>query len=285
MSAFLKSLFLAITLNVLAAVRLAAQSPQEIVEWIYLSLAQPGSYGIAYLSAPDRRDRYFSHRIARFFAANDSHGGDLASACIDFALEVPGQDYDAAEILRTIRLRAENRGARRIVHAEFQSFGQPAHVIYEFTAVNGQWRIDDIAGQGWRLSQIPCAPATAAPKAPAAQVTGYCFKEADGTLRLDLDGTGRGEFELELWFPSGHLCAIGGPVSPSGNGWVFQERLYDGSLCQLELQATAGQGVRVSDPDHACKRQYCGQRAAMDGVEFPRATQVDCALVPRWPQN
>ncbi|WP_171052697.1 hypothetical protein [Ruegeria sediminis] len=41
------------------------------------------------------------------------------------------------------------------------------------------------------------------------------------------------------------------------------------------------QGVRIRDRDHACKSYYCGQRAHMDGAEFPLSSQVDCAQVPR----
>ncbi|TMV04830.1 hypothetical protein FGK63_17260 [Ruegeria sediminis] len=234
MTAFPVALFFAIVLSVLPSGRAAAQSPQEIVEWIYLSLAQPGSHGISYLSAPAQRDAFFSHRMSRFFAANDSHGGDLASACIDFGLEVPGQDYDAAEILRTIRLRTETQGARRIVHAEFQNFGQPAQVVYEFTAVDGRWLIDDIAGQGWRLSQIPCEPAGSGTGA-AAQASEFCFKQQDGTLRIELGQFRPSYFELEIWASHGHFCAVGGALTPTATGWRYQEQLFDGRLCGVDL--------------------------------------------------
>ncbi|MEM8956735.1 MAG: hypothetical protein AAGC86_02865 [Pseudomonadota bacterium] len=251
----------------------AAQTPEEIVRWMYSSLSQPGPAevkGLAYLSAPAQRDQYFTRRMRDFYGSNESYGDDLALSCVDFAFDIPGQDFDAAEISRTIAVTGESSGDRMTVTARFTSFGQPAAIAYDFAIEDGFWRIDDIAGPGWRVSQIPCTPRSTA--------TDLCFKTESDAFKLQPGASGVARFGLTSWQANGHSCGVSGTATPIEGGWMF-ERENDGQLCRLQLLRTAEGGVQLSDPEWACKTHYCGARAVLDGMRFEPASRADCATV------
>lgn len=150
---------LAVTLT--AALPARAQNPEDLVRWIYTSLSAPGpaqARGLGYLSAPAQRGQYLSRRLAAFHDANDTYGDDLMTACVDFGFDIPGQDFDEAEIARTLTVTSAGDATRLSVTARFTSLGEPAAITYDFIPEDGFWRIDDIAGPGWRVSQIPCRP-------------------------------------------------------------------------------------------------------------------------------
>lgn len=259
-----------------------AQGPEDTVRWIYSSRLQPGpDQGLAYLSAPQRRAEYFSRRMVAFYQANDSYGDDLMMACVDFSFDIPGQDFDAQEIMRTLAITSSGDAARHSVTASFSVFGKPAQITYDFIAEDGFWRIDDIAGPGFRVSQIPCQPKSGAGAGTrkGGGGTGYCFQNRHSTLRLDVAGDGRAVFALESVQGGGHVCGAGGPAHPVQGGWVYEER-FDGTLCRIELLVTPDGGMRLTDKDWACKPMLCGHRAVLDGLEFPLNTQVNCASLP-----
>lgn len=251
----------------------AAQTPEEIVRWMYSSLAQPGpaeTKGLSYLSAPAQRGQYFTRRMRDFYGANESYGDDLALSCVDFAFDIPGQDFDAAEIARTIAVTGETSEDRMTVIARFTSFGQPAAISYDFAIEDGFWRIDDIAGPGWRVSQIPCNPRSAA--------TDLCFKTEGDAFKLLPGASGVARFGLSSWQGNGHSCGVSGTATPVDGGWMF-ERENDGQLCRLQFLRTAEGGIQLSDPEWACKAHYCGARAVLDGMRFEPASRADCATV------
>jgi hypothetical protein len=263
-------------LTLAAAAPARAQTPEDLVRWIYTALTAPGPAemkGLAYLSAPAQRRQFLSRRLADFHDANDSYGSDLMTACVDFAFDIPGQDFDAAEIARTLSVASGGDPARPSVTARFTSFGQPAEITYDFIPEDGTLRIDDIAGPGWRVSQIPCAPKGGSSASPASP--GYCYRTDDTTLRLDVAGDGRALFELDSWQGGGHHCGGGGPAQPIEGGWV-----HEAGSCRIEILVTPEAGLRLTDRDWICKETMCGARAVIDGLAFPRASQVDCALMP-----
>lgn len=268
-------------LLMLAALPGRAQSPEELVRWIYTSMAQlsPGqASGLAYLSAPAQRGQFLSERLAGFYAANGTYGDDLARACVDFDFAIPGNDYDGAEILRTLSVSAAGDARRRTVTADFVNFGTPARVAYEFVPEGGFWRLDDIAGPGFRVSEIPCAPKPAA--APEGGGTGYCYATQGDQLRMEIAADGRGTFALESWQGGGHSCGAEGALAPIPGGWVYEETLFSGP-CRLEILVTPEGGLRLTDVQSGCKVSLCGQRAMLDGLSFARSAQVDCATLPR----
>ena len=259
-----------------------AQSPEETVRWIYASRLQPGpDQGLSYLSAPTRRRDYFTRRIVAFFDANDTYGDDLMMSCVDFSFDIPGQDFDAQEIIQTLAISSTGDTARQSVTASFTSFGQPAQITYDFIPEDGFWRIDDIAGPGFRVSQMPCQPKSGAGAGTRKEGggTGYCFQTESSTLRLDVAGDGRATFSLESFQGGGHACGAGGHARPIEGGWAYEESL-DGRLCRIELLVTSDGGIRLTDKDWACKPMLCGHRAVLDGLSFPLAAQVNCASLP-----
>ena len=266
--------------TVIAAGSVAAQSPEDTVRWIYTSLSQSGpadQKGLAYFRAPERRAQYMTNRMVTLFNANDTYGDDLASACIDFAPEIPGNDFDAAEIARTLQTTAEGDEQALSVTAQFSNFGTPAKIVYDFIPEDGFWKIDDIAGPGWRLSQIPCTTASA-PSGSA--LTGYCYVTDNASLRLRVDDAGHGEFEFDSLGANGHFCGALGPVGPMPGGWVYQED-FQGAQCRIEITVTPESGLRLIDVDGGCKMSLCGQRAVIGERVFSRADQLDCAQIPQ----
>ncbi|MCB1364208.1 MAG: hypothetical protein KDK02_08795, partial [Rhodobacteraceae bacterium] len=190
-----------------------AQTPEEIVRWIYLSRAQtaaPGAQGLEYLTAPARRTQFFTRRMVAFLGADDSHGGNLATACLDFAPDIPGNDFDAGEIARTLALGRTGDGARQSITARFTNFGQPAQVTYDFVAEDGFMRIDDIAGPGYRLSRIPCTARQAAAPATGPAAGEFCYDTGTGNLRLRPAADGSAAFALESVQGGGHSCSAQG---------------------------------------------------------------------------
>lgn len=259
-----------------------AQTPEDLVRWIYASrtqTAQAELTGFAYLSAPTLRDQFLSRRMVRLMDANDTYGDDLAAACFDFGFDIPGNDFDATEILRTLTISAAGDAERMTVTARFNNFGQPAEVQYDFIVERGAWRIDDVAGPGWRASLIPCAPKSAPQAIGTLREVGYCYAEGQSTLRVMVDAAGAARFSMESYQAAGHGCFGRGPLTAVEGGWDYVAAL-DGGPCRIEIRVTPDQGLRLADPDWNCKASLCGARAVIDGLSFPRSSQVDCGQLP-----
>lgn len=84
--------------------------------------------------------------------------------CIDFVLAVDAQDFDDAEVARTLKLKEEVTGDDALVTATFRVFpNDPADVpdrLVKWTLkkVGGDWKIADIESPeyGWKLSDFDC---------------------------------------------------------------------------------------------------------------------------------
>lgn len=266
----------------LVATIATAQTPEDIIRWVYQSHSQSGpANGIHHLAAPEQRAQFFSRRMVAFFEANDSYGNDLASACLDFALDIPGNDFDAQEIVRTLSVSSSGDADRPSVTASFTTFGQPAQIIYDFISEDGFMRIDDIAGPGWRVSLMPCTQKPTRSAATPA-IGSYCYMSGDDTLRLDLRGDGSASFEFSSWQTNGHSCGAQGQAKPITGGWLYENDEF--GACQLGIIVTPDGGIRLSDPDYQCKQGLCGQRASIDGLQFARSTQIDCSQLPQYSQ-
>ena len=250
-----------------------AQSPEDLVRWRYTSLSRPGG-GLGYVTARDQRDRYLSDRLSAFFAADESHGGDPATTCLDFGPAIPGNDFDAAEIAQSLALSSETDGSEMNVTAAFTTFGEQVQIVYDFVVEDGFWQLDDIAGPGYRLSDIPCTVAAERPEG-----TGYCYRTERDSLRLEVAGDVQARFELWSEQGGGHSCSASGPAQPIEGGWAYEE-VFSGTPCRVEILVTPDQGLKLTDKDWACKDALCGARAVLDGLSFPPATQIDCAMLP-----
>ena len=89
-----------------------------------------------------------------------SNGGEEIG-CIDFGLAIDAQDYDDAEIARTLELDETVEGDKATVVASVDIFpGGQAHREIEWTLRRkaGVWKIADVASLsgGWRLSEFDC---------------------------------------------------------------------------------------------------------------------------------
>lgn len=275
----MRSLFAGLILCLLSGAPSFAQSPEALVRWIYASRLDtaPGAKGFEYLAERTQRDQFLTPRLIAQIAANESYGDNLAEACWDFAFDIPGQDFNAREINTTLQLGTQGDDTRQSVTARFSNFGQPAEVTYLFLAVDGFWRIDDIAGPGWRVSQIPCQPkARRQTDAPAAGA--YCFATQNSQIRLLLDAKGNAEFQFDAFQTNGHHCGASGLAiaAPDIGGWRYSSQ-KEGYDCQLEIRVTADQGIELKDPEWNCKAYMCGARAVIDGIAFSRQSQIDCA--------
>ncbi|MEC7259531.1 MAG: hypothetical protein VXW58_17105, partial [Pseudomonadota bacterium] len=117
-----------------------AAGPEDTVRWIYQSLQGGSPSGLHYLRAPERRDQFLTPRLIAFFQASDSHIDDLSHACLDFGVEISGQDFDAAELAASLQITTQGDAARQTVTARFSNFGEPTVVAYDFIPHDGLWK-------------------------------------------------------------------------------------------------------------------------------------------------
>ena len=116
-----------------------AQTPEDVVRWIYASLVSDRPWnqqGVSFLRAPSQRGHFFTPRLVTLFEADDSYGDDMAQQCLPFDFAIPGNDFDAAEIVRTLQLNTRTIPGQISVTASFTTFGQPAQVVYDFAQVD-----------------------------------------------------------------------------------------------------------------------------------------------------
>ncbi|MEX0280770.1 MAG: DUF3828 domain-containing protein [Arenibacterium sp.] len=277
----MRKLLCSFLISLFAAASARADTPEELVKWIYTSLqhAVPAEQkSLDYLMSPAQRIQFFSERMITLFNNNDTYGNDLP-ACIDFAIAIPGQDFDRNEVVQTLQTVAAGDDERQRVVARFTNFTAPAEITYDFIIENGRWVIDDISGSGTRLSAINCPPKSSEPVQPAApQTTSYCYQDNSKSLRLDVAADGSATFQFDSFQANGHTCGGQGRAARTPAGWVYEEVL-NGRACKIEFTVTQEQGIRLSDPDWACKPTLCGQRAVIDGMTFERNSQVICSMM------
>jgi hypothetical protein len=82
--------------------------------------------------------------------------------CFDFGIAIDGQDYDEAELARTLRIEEEIFDADATVTAYFTLFAGQADseriMIWTLKQVAGEWKVADIMSDGanWVLSDLDC---------------------------------------------------------------------------------------------------------------------------------
>jgi hypothetical protein len=259
-----------------------AQTPEDVVRWIYASLVSDRPWnqqGVSFLRAPSQRGHFFTPRLVTLFEADDSYGDDMAQQCLPFDFAIPGNDFDAAEIVRTLQLNTRTIPGQISVTASFTTFGQPAQVVYDFAQVDGVWKIDDVAGAGFRLSEIDCQPKGSAALAGSEPANSYCYARGDDALKVELLPANRARIEISSWQGGGHSCGGRMEGHQVVDGWHFPGE----QGCFLRLRLGDEGSLNIIDPDWACKRTMCGQRAVLDGMQFPRDSQVACAGWDRLP--
>ena len=61
--------------------------------------------------------------------------------CIDYDFIIQGQDYDAASIKRTLKIKTLDKNT---VAATFKNFDEPTTVTYQFDCTTGKCQITDL---------------------------------------------------------------------------------------------------------------------------------------------
>lgn len=85
-------------------------------------------------------------------------GGE--AGCITFVPTIDGQDYDNAEIDKTLKVEDTGKGedGAKVIAATFTLFQEPRRVLWTMVEEEGVWKVSDIASEttDWRLSEFLC---------------------------------------------------------------------------------------------------------------------------------
>lgn len=122
---------------VLSAAAYAQQDPHQaqkiaLIKKLYAAYKTP--------DLPDIGDQWFS-RDFNAVLAHDAKAARGEIACIDYDFIVQGQDFDGAEINRTLKLTPVANGR---IKAVFRNFGETQTVHYELVCSDKGCVIDDI---------------------------------------------------------------------------------------------------------------------------------------------
>lgn len=273
-------------LSGLASLPALAQTPtpEQVVRGIYGGVGGDGPRStIDHLREPQNRARHFAPNLVRLLNADDRE------ECIDFGLHIGGQNFDEAEIARTLRFETRMGDERAAVDARFRNLGVPNHFRFDFVRSGEGWKIADIASLAadaqWRLSTFRCG--NAVPGALAAgsdanqpsralaalQRPGrHCFanRSSQLTMMVGRDGTARIKIEHVAANPQAHLCHLEERAVPTGEGWRVTSNGSAG-LCRLDLVVSPTGRLTLRDDKNVCKANNCGFAAYLGDVRFDLA--------------
>lgn len=145
-----------------------AGEPSELVRSFYIPEVISGMEA-------DVRDR-FTQPAVGIFEKNDAIADAGDGACLDFAPSIDGQDYDDAEIVRTLELDEAVDGDQATVTAAFSLFpgGDPEAgrlMVWSLMKVSGAWKVADITSEtsNWTLSELGCESLADAPRGASSE--------------------------------------------------------------------------------------------------------------------
>ncbi|MDF1606761.1 hypothetical protein PZ897_01080 [Hoeflea sp. YIM 152468] len=103
------------------------------------------------------RDRFAGPALGFLNAADAAWVRDETN-CIEFGFAADAQDFDAAEIAKTLELDETVDGEVATVAAHFDNFGQPTEVQWTLSHNAAGWQVSDIASRtnDWRVSAMSC---------------------------------------------------------------------------------------------------------------------------------
>jgi hypothetical protein len=107
------------------------------------------------------RDR-FVDPAKSIFDQNDKMTETEEMGCIDFVLAIDGQDFDQAELDRTLKLTEKVAGDSAEVTATFELFPKQAdsarEIVWSLKKVGNDWKVADIQSitTDWKLSEFDC---------------------------------------------------------------------------------------------------------------------------------
>ncbi len=105
----------------------------------------------------ENRDR-FAGPALEFLNAADVAWDQDETRCLDFGFPVDAQDFDEAEIAKTLKLDETVDSDTAKVVAQFDNFGQPTEVEWTLEQNATGWQVSDVASEAndWRMSTISC---------------------------------------------------------------------------------------------------------------------------------
>ena len=109
-----------------------AETPEQIVQKLYRVYQEENATdsGVSF-------DDYASAEIKALFAKDEQlAGGEMG--CIDYDFIIQGQDYDAASIKRTLKIKTLDKNT---VAATFKNFDEPTTVTYQFDCTTENARL------------------------------------------------------------------------------------------------------------------------------------------------
>ena len=145
----LKSLAILPMILIIATAPAVAGEPGDAVKYFY---DNPG-----FEADPANRDR-FTGPALDFLNAADAAWERDETVCIDFGFAVDAQDYDDAEVAKTLKLDETVSGDTAEVTAKFDNFGQATQVEWSLKKTASGWLVSDIGSSvnDWRVSSMTC---------------------------------------------------------------------------------------------------------------------------------
>lgn len=121
----------------------------DAVRWFYENVGKEAE--------PESRAR-FTGAARAYLDANDRAWEEREEVCLDFGMTIDAQDYDEAEIARSLELTESVQGDGAIVMAKFSNFGQRQTLEWTLERDGRMWLVADIMSLqgGWRLSEFSC---------------------------------------------------------------------------------------------------------------------------------
>ena len=145
----LKSLAVLPVCFLIATAPVLAGEPADAVKYFYDNLGAE--------TQPENRDR-FSGPALDFLNAADAAWERDETNCIEFGFSIDAQDFDDAEIAKTLKLDETVNGDTAEVKASFDNFGQATQVEWSLKKSAAGWQVSDIGSSvnDWRLSAMSC---------------------------------------------------------------------------------------------------------------------------------
>lgn len=103
-----------------------------------------------------------------------------------------------------------------------------------------------------------------------------CYQEGMSELEIQPNADGTFEIGIESAQGNAHICSLAGRATKVTSGYLYTERLENGSQCELSIVLDSSGNVTFKDTDWTCKQYYCGARAAFEHIEFGPGARVQC---------
>lgn len=127
------------------------------------------------------------------------------------------------------------------------------------------------------LAQCSGATSASALDETASRVhEGLCYRQDLAGLDVLPQADGTFRISVESAQANAHICGFEGPGTKTNDGFLFSERLDDGTECTLTVRMDDLGNVSFQDPGYACTRYYCGARAAFDAIAFSAKERRPC---------